>query len=274
MENLIELIKAFILGVIQGITEWLPISSTGHMKIFNAFWPMTSSVEFTNLFIVFIQIGSVLAVLLLFFKILNPLGKSKEGSKNTLLLWVKIVVASLPAAVIGLLFDDLVDQAMSEYMLIVIASTLIIYGFLFIYVERKKIPVKVSHLKDISFPQALAIGAFQTLAIIPGTSRSGATIVGSLWLGLSRTVAAEFSFMLSIPVLLGWGSIKFIKAGFIWSPLEWATLAVGFITAFIVSLFVMKLLMSFVRKHNFTPFALYRIALGLVILALVSFQIL
>ncbi|NTW96013.1 MAG: undecaprenyl-diphosphate phosphatase [Erysipelotrichaceae bacterium] len=274
MENFIELIKAFILGVIQGITEWLPISSTGHMKIFNAFWPMTSTEEFTNLFIVFIQIGSVLAVLLLFFKILNPLGKSKEGSKNTLLLWVKIVVASLPAAVIGLLFDDLVDQAMSGYMLIVIASTLIIYGFLFIYVERKKIPVKVSHLKDISFPQALAIGAFQTLAIIPGTSRSGATIVGSLWLGLSRTVAAEFSFMLSIPVLLGWGSIKFIKAGFIWSPLEWATLAVGFITAFIVSLFVMKLLMNFVRKHNFTPFALYRIALGLVILALVSFQIL
>lgn len=274
MENFIELIKAFILGVIQGITEWLPISSTGHMKIFNAFWPMSFSEEFTNLFIVFIQIGSVLAVLLLFFKILNPLGKSKEGSKNTLLLWVKIVVASLPAAVVGLLLDDLVDQFLSGTMLIVIASTLIIYGFLFIYVERKKIPVKVSHLKDISFPQALAIGAFQTLAIIPGTSRSGATIVGSLWLGLSRTVAAEFSFMLSIPVLLGWGSIKFIKAGFMWSPLEWATLAVGFITAFIVSLFVMKFLMNFVRKHNFTPFALYRIALGLVILALVSFQIL
>jgi len=274
MENLIELLKALILGVIQGITEWLPISSTGHMKLFNAFWPMSFSEEFTNLFIVFIQIGSVLAVLLLFFRILNPLGKSKEGTKNTLLLWVKIAVASLPAAVIGLLLDDWIDATLSSVLLIVIAATLIIYGFLFILVERRKAPAEVTQLKDISFTQALAIGAFQTLAIIPGTSRSGATIVGSLWLGLSRAVAAEFSFMLSIPVLLGWGTIKFIKAGFGWSPLEWTSLLIGFVTAFIVSLAVMQALMAFVRKHNFTPFAYYRIALGLVILALLSFQIL
>jgi len=274
MENLIELIKAFILGIIQGITEWLPISSTGHMDLFNAFWPMSFSQEFTNLFVVFIQIGSVLAVLLLFSKILNPLGKSPEGSKNTLLLWVKIAVASLPAAVIGLLFDDAITALISGSMLIVIAATLIIYGIIFIIVEKQQIPVKVTHLKDITFKQALTIGAFQTLAIIPGTSRSGATIVGSLWLGLSRTVAAEFSFMLSIPILLGWGSIKFIKAGFGWSPLEWAALAIGFVVAFIVSLFVMKTLMNFVRRHNFTPFAIYRILLGCVILGLISFQIL
>jgi len=273
MQNLIELLKALILGVIQGITEWLPISSTGHMKLFNEIWPLSFSESFTNMFVIFIQIGSVLAVLLLFSKILNPVGKSKEGMKNTILLWVKIAVASIPAAIIGLLFDDAIDQILSGGILIVIAFTLILYGFVFIYVEQKKIPVKVAHLRDITFPQALAIGAFQTLAIIPGTSRSGATIVGSLWLGLSRTVAAEFSFMLSIPVLLGWGTIKFIKAGFAWSPLEWAVLAIGFISAFIVSLFVMKILMNFVRKHSFTPFAIYRIALGLLILALISFSV-
>ncbi|KAF0225517.1 MAG: undecaprenyl-diphosphatase [Erysipelotrichaceae bacterium] len=274
MENLIELLKALILGIIQGITEWLPISSTGHMKIFNALWPMTSSEEFTNLFIVFIQIGSVMAVLLLFYKILNPLRKTPEGTRNTVNLWIKIVIASIPAAIIGLLFDDAIDALLSEYMLIVIAGTLIIYGFVFIFIENQNIPVKVSQLKDITYPQALAIGAFQTLAIIPGTSRSGATIIGSLWLGLSRTVAAEFSFMLSIPVLLGWGTIKFIKAGFSWTLLEWAVLFVGFTFAFIVSLLVMKMLMNYVRKHKFTPFALYRIVLGVLILALLSFQIL
>ncbi len=274
MENFIELIKALILGIIQGITEWLPISSTGHMDLFNAFWPMSFSAKFTNLFVVFIQIGSVLAVLLLFSKILNPLGKSAEKTKHTLLLWVKIAVASLPAAIIGLLFDDAITALISGSMLLVIAATLIIYGFVFIAVERQKIPVKVTQLKDITFTQALTIGAFQTLAIIPGTSRSGATIVGSLWLGLSRSVAAEFSFMLSIPILLGWGSIKFIKAGFAWSPLEWAALAIGFIVAFIVSLFVMKILMNFVRKHSFTPFAIYRILLGCLILGLISFQML
>lgn len=274
MENFIELLKALILGIIQGITEWLPISSTGHMKLFNAFWPMTFSEKFTNLFIVFIQIGSVLAVLMLFYKILNPLKRTAEGTKKTFSLWIKIIVASLPAAVIGLLFDDAITAVLKDYLLIVIAATLIIYGLLFIYVEQKKIPVKVTQLKDITYPQALAIGAFQTLAIIPGTSRSGATIVGSLWLGLSRTVAAEFSFMLAIPVLLGWGTIKFIKAGFGWSPLEWTALGLGFIAAFIVSMLVMKTLMAYVRKHNFTPFALYRIALGVVILILVSSSIL
>lgn len=272
MENLIELLKALILGIIQGITEWLPVSSTGHMLLFNAFWPMNFSAEFTDLFVNFIQVGSVLAVILVFFKRLYPFGSTKQHQDDTLKLWVKILIASIPAGVLGLLFQDLIEARLRTP--VVIAAALIIYGFLFILVENENRPPYVKRLSDVSYRQALMIGAFQVLSLIPGTSRSGSTIVGALFIGLSRVVAAEFSFMMSIPVMLGAGGISILKAGFDWTLLEYSVLILGFVSAFLVSLVVMKALMGFVRKHKFTPFAFYRIALGLLILVLLSFQIL
>ena len=272
MENLIELFKALILGLIQGVTEWLPISSTGHMLLFNAFWPMNFSQPFVDLFVNFIQVGSVLAVILVFFRRLWPFGSSKEHLHNIFILWVKILIASVPAGILGILLKKYVEENLRTP--VIIAAALIIFGILLILVENQNKTPSVKKLSEISYQQALLIGAFQVLALVPGTSRSGSTIVGALFLGLSRTVAAEFSFMMSIPVMLGAGALSIVKAGFSWSPLEWSALALGFITAFIVSLFVMKALMNFVRKHKFTPFGYYRIALGLVILALLSFQLL
>jgi len=272
MENLLELLKALILGIIQGVTEWLPVSSTGHMLLFNTFWPMSFSADFTDLFVNFIQVGSVLAVILIFIKRLYPFGSSKEHRDNTFILWFKIIIASVPAGILGILFKDLIEAKFRTP--IIIASALIIYGFLFILIERQDKVPSVRKLTEISYKQALLIGCFQVLSLIPGTSRSGATIVGALFIGLSRTVAAEFSFMMSIPVMLGAGAISIVKADVALGLMEISVLAVGFISAFVVSLFVMKALMNFVRKHKFTPFAYYRIVLGLVILALLSFQIL
>jgi undecaprenyl-diphosphatase len=272
MENLIELLKALILGIIQGVTEWLPVSSTGHMILFDAFWPLSFSQDFVDLFVNFIQVGSVLAVILIFFKRLYPFGSSKEHRNNTFLLWVKIIIASVPAGILGILFKDDIESKLRTP--VIIAAALIIYGFLFILIERQdKIP-SVKKLTDITYVQALLIGFFQVLSLIPGTSRSGSTIVGALFIGLGRTVAAEFSFMMSIPVMLGAGAISILKADVSLGLMEISVLAVGFISAFVVSLFVMKALMNFVKKHKFTPFAYYRIVLGLVILALLSFQIL
>lgn len=272
MNVLIELLKALLLGIIQGITEWLPVSSTGHLILTEAFWPFELSETFTELFIVFIQVGSVLAVLLLFYKTLNPLSGSTAHRHNSLVLWLKIAVASVPAGILGVLFDDVVDAVL--YKPWIIALALIAYGIAFIWIEQMAIPVKTERLQDISFTQALGIGSFQVLSLVPGTSRSGSTILGALVLGLSRPIAAEFSFMMAIPVLLGAGAIKLIKSGMAFSGLEWAALAVGFITAFVVSLAAMRALMAYVKKHRFTPFAYYRIGLGLVILVLVSFSIL
>lgn len=271
MENLIELLKALILGIIQGITEWLPVSSTGHMLLFNAVWPMNFSAAFVDLFVNFIQVGSVLAVILVFFKMLWPFGSGKEHFQKTMILWVKIVVASVPAGILGILFKDVIEEKLRAT--VIIAAALIIYGFLFILIEARRSSPKVNKLSEISFTQALIIGGFQVLSLIPGTSRSGSTIIGALMIGLARPIAAEFSFMMSIPVMLGAGAISILKADVSLDLIQMAVLAVGFVTAFIVSLFVMKALMNFVRKHNFTPFAFYRIALGLVILALLSFQL-
>ena len=272
MNAFIELLKALLLGLIQGITEWLPVSSTGHLILMETFWPFELSEAFSDLFIVFIQVGSVLAVLLLFYKTLNPLSGSVAHRHNSLILWLKIVVASVPAGILGILFDDMVDAVL--YKPWIIAVALVVYGIAFIVVERMALPVKTSRLNDISFTQAFGIGSFQVLSLVPGTSRSGSTILGALILGLSRPVAAEFSFMMAIPVLLGAGAIKLVKSGMAFSGLEWMVLAVGFITAFVVSLAVMRALMAYVKKHRFTPFAYYRIGLGLVILVLVSFQVL
>lgn len=264
---MLEIIKAILLGIIQGITEWLPVSSTGHMILFNHWFPLSFSKEFVDLFLVFIQLGSIIAVIVLFFNKLFPWSSSsKSHQHNTILLWVKIIIAAFPGAVIGLLFDDIIDTVL--YKPIVIAITLIVYGVLFIYIEKTKKDHPKNTLSLITYKDALLIGAFQVLALIPGTSRSGATILGAIVLGASRTVAAEFSFFLAIPMMFGASFIKLIKAGFTWSSLEWTVLATGTIVAFVVSLLVIRFLMDYVKKHDFTYFAYYRIALALVVLTL------
>jgi len=264
---MLEIIKAILLGIIQGITEWLPVSSTGHMILFNHWFPLSFSKEFVDLFLVFIQLGSIIAVIVLFFNKLFPWSSSsKSHQHNTILLWVKIIIAAFPGAVIGLLFDDIIDTVL--YKPIVIAITLIVYGILFIYIEKTKKDHPKNTLSLITYKDALLIGAFQVLALIPGTSRSGATILGAIVLGASRTVAAEFSFFLAIPMMFGASFIKLIKAGFTWSSLEWTVLATGTIVAFVVSLLVIRFLMDYVKKHDFTYFAYYRIALALVVLTL------
>jgi len=264
---MLEIIKAILLGIIQGITEWLPVSSTGHMILFNHWFPLSFSKEFVDLFLVFIQLGSIIAVIVLFFKKLFPWSSSsKTHQHNTILLWVKIIIAAFPGAIIGLLFDDMIDTVL--YKPIVIAITLIVYGVLFIYIEKTKKEHPKNTLNLITYKDALLIGAFQVLALIPGTSRSGATILGAIVLGASRTVAAEFSFFLAIPMMFGASFIKLIKAGFTWSSLEWTVLATGTIVAFVVSLLVIRFLMDYVKKHDFTYFAYYRIALAIVVLTL------
>jgi len=264
---MLEIIKAILLGIIQGITEWLPISSTGHMILFEYWFPFNFSKEFVDLFFVFIQLGSIFAVIVLFFNKLFPWSSpSKSHQHNTILLWVKIVIAAIPGAIIGLLFDDIIDTVL--YTPLVIAIALIVYGVLFIYIEKTKKDHPKNTLNLLTYKDAMLIGLFQVLALVPGTSRSGATILGAIILGASRTVAAEFSFFLAIPMMFGASFLKLFKAGFTWSPLEWSVLAIGTIVAFGVSLLVIRMLMDYVKKHDFTYFAYYRIALALVVLTL------
>lgn len=264
---MLEIIKAILLGIIQGITEWLPVSSTGHMILFEYWFPFNFSKEFVDLFFVFIQLGSIIAVIVLFFNKLFPWSSpSKSHQHNTFLLWIKIVIAAVPGAIIGLLFDDVIDTVL--YTPLVIAITLFVYGVLFIYIEKTKKDHPKNTLNLLTYRDAILIGLFQVLALVPGTSRSGATILGAIILGASRTVAAEFSFFLAIPMMFGASFLKLFKAGFVWSPLEWGVLATGTLVAFIVSLLVIKLLMDYVKKHDFTYFAYYRIALAIVVLTL------
>lgn len=261
-----EIIKAVILGIVQGITEWLPVSSTGHLILVEEFIRFNLSDIFRSTFMVVIQLGSILAVLVLYFGKLNPFdsGKSKAQQKDTLNLWVKILVASVPAAIVGLLFDDAIDTLF--YNPTTVSITLIVYGVIFILLEnRKKLP-KVSDFSDLSYWLALAIGGFQMLALIPGTSRSGATIVGAVLLGCSRTVAAEFSFFLALPVMLGASALKLMKAGFGFSGLEWTVLGVGSLVAFLVSMFAIKFLITYIQRHDFKVFGYYRIVLGILVL--------
>ena len=271
MFTTVETIKVILLGIIQGITEWLPISSTGHMILFEHWFPLDFSSNFTNLFFIFIQIGSVLAVIILFIKVLNPYHPSMtpQHRQRSFTLWIKIAVASLPAAIIGFMFNDIVDLYLFNPP--VIAFTLVLYGVLFILVEKQNIEPTITKITDIGFKEAFLIGIFQTFAIIPGTSRSGSTIIGALWLGCSRTVAAEFSFFMSIPVLFGYGMVKFLKAGFMWTTVEWSMLALGFVVSFLVSIIAIKLLMTFVKKHSFTVFAYYRFALAALVIVLLVF---
>lgn len=266
--EILEILKSILLGIIQGITEWLPVSSTGHMILADEFMKLNVSEQFRNLFMVVIQFGSILAVIVLFFHKLNPFSpkKNAQEKKDTITLWLKVLVAIIPAGVIGVLFKDQIQSVF--YNSPVIAAALIIYGVAFILIENRKQKPSIHSFNDMSYKTALLIGVFQVLALIPGTSRSGATIIGAVLLGTSRSVAAEFSFFLAIPTMLGASLLEFKDAGFAFSANEWVILLVGMATAFIVSLFAIKFLMEFVKKHSFKPFGYYRIVLGALVLLL------
>lgn len=266
--DLLELLKAAILGIIEGITEWLPISSTGHMILAEEFIKMNVSPAFMEMFRVVIQLGAILAVVVLYFHKLNPLSpkKTRLQKSETWSLWAKVIVACLPAAVIGILFDDKIDELFYNY--ITVAVTLILYGILFIVVEnrnRNKKP-RIQSLPDLTYQTALMIGLFQVLSLIPGTSRSGATILGAILIGTSRTVAAEFTFFLAIPVMFGASLLKMVKFGFVYTGMEIAVLITGMVVAFIVSIFAIKFLMGYIKKHDFKAFGYYRIGLGALVL--------
>jgi undecaprenyl-diphosphatase uppP len=262
---LIELIKVIILGVVEGITEWLPISSTGHMILVENFIKLSQSEAFRSVFLIIVQLGAILAVLTIYFHKLMPYDfRSKRLKPMTLNLWGKVLVASIPAAIIGLAFDDVIDK----YLLnpVTVAVMLIVYGIGFIVVERTKKPATINQLGQLSYKQALQIGAFQVLALIPGTSRSGATILGGLLMKIKRSVIAEFSFFMAIPVMFGASLLKLIKVGLKFTASEWFLLVLGTITAYLVSFFAIKFLVSYIKKHDFQVFGWYRIALGAIVL--------
>lgn len=261
----VEILKAVLLGIVQGITEWLPISSTGHMILVDELIKMNFSKGFVEMFLVVIQFGSILSVVVLYFHKLNPFSpnKTKAERTDTYSLWLKVLTASIPAGVIGLLFDEKIDELF--YNPQTVAATLIIYGILFIILENRKRKPKVAEFSQLSYKHALLIGVFQTLALIPGTSRSGATILGAMLLGTSRYIAAEFSFFLAIPVMFGASVLKLIKYWLGFSGAEWAALLAGLGSAFIVSVFAIKFLLGYIKKHDFKAFGYYRIVLGVVV---------
>ncbi len=264
----IEILKAIFLGIVEGITEWLPISSTGHMILVDEFIKLDVSKEFLDMFMVVIQLGAILAVLVLYFHKLNPFSRKKTlvERKQTWSLWLKVIIACLPAAVIGLIFDDKINELFFNAW--TIAITLIVYGVLFMIVEifnRKRKP-KIRELSQLPYTMAFLIGVFQLLALIPGTSRSGVTIITALLLGASRFVAAEFTFFLAIPVMLGASALKLVKFGFSYTGLEIAILIAGVLTAFLVSVLAIKFLMKYIKKHDFKIFGVYRILLGIAVI--------
>lgn len=263
---MIEILKAVLLGIVQGITEWLPVSSTGHMILVDEFVKLNFSPTFISTFLVVIQFGSILAVLLIFFKKLNPFdsSKSKVEKKETLSLWAKVIVAVIPSGIIGILFEEDIDRLFFNSTTVALA--LIIYGVIMIVIENRNKKPAVSDFSQVSFKLALGIGLFQCLALIPGTSRSGSTIIGAALLGASRYVAAEFSFFLAIPTMLGASLLKLLKAGFVFSGFEWLVLGVGSVVAFVVSVIVIKFFMDYIKKHDFKAFGYYRIVLGIIVL--------
>lgn len=318
MDMIFEMIKSLIIGIVEGITEWLPISSTGHMILVDEFIKLQVSDEFLALFLVVIQIGAILAVIILYFKKLNPFSPSKtpEQRKSTWRLWGMVVIGCIPAAIVGFALDDWVNEHF--YNKVCVAAMLIIYGIVFIVLERRnrrrlrqaenavlaeyKQGLRGKHARhaiidaegmgdvadeaeahifcitevdDIDWKTALKIGLFQVLAIIPGTSRSGATIIGGMLVGCSRTAAAEFTFFLAIPVMLGWGLVKvvkFVAAGLAMTTTEVAVLAVGVISAFVMSVIAIRFLMGYIKKNDFTAFGWYRIVVGVLVLAYFAFE--
>ena len=268
---IIEFLKAIILGIVEGITEWLPVSSTGHMILVDELMSLNVSPEFMELFLVVIQLGAICAVPVLFFHKLNPFSAKKSVTErhNTWLLWAKVIVGVLPAAVIGVVLDDFLDEHL--YNFVTVAITLIVYGIAFIIVERlnRDKPARIERVEDLSFTDALLIGGFQVLSLIPGTSRSGSTILGGRLIGVSRSASAEFSFFMAIPVMLGASLlkvVKFVLEGYTATGTEIGLLLVGLIVSFVVSLAAIRFLTDFVKRHTFTPFGIYRIALGALVL--------
>ena len=266
-----EILKAILLGIVEGITEWLPVSSTGHMILLDELVRLDVSDEFKEMFLVVIQLGAILAVPLMFWDKLYPFSKkkSKEENGKILKLWLRVIVGVIPAGVLGVLLDDFFDEHF--YNFYVVAIALVVYGVGFILVERfrRGKEYRINDVYDITYKDALIIGSYQVLSLIPGTSRSGSTILGGMLSGVSRTAASEFSFFMAIPVMLGASLLKVLKffiAGVTVSGLELALLLVGIVVSFAVSVVAIKFLMDFVKKHEFTPFGIYRIVLGVVIL--------
>ncbi len=271
METVVEILKAVLFGIVEGITEWLPISSTGHMILLNEFVHMNVSTEFWDMFLVVIQLGAILAVVVLYWNKIFPFDLSPGAKtvirKDIFLLWGKILVACVPAAVVGILFDEVLEKYL--YRPVTVAVMLILFGVGFLVIEyfNRGKKARVRSLKKLSFGDALLIGLFQLIAaIFPGTSRSGATILGGLMIGVSRTTAAEFTFFLAIPVMLGASLLKILRFGFSFTGQETAILFVGMLVAFLVSLGVIRFLMGYIKKHDFKVFGWYRIVLGLLVL--------
>ena len=277
MDSFFEILKSILQGIVQGITEWLPISSTGHIILLNEFLPFAISPDpernkaFFEVFKVLVQLGSIMAVLVLFFHKLNPFSRKKSPleRRGTFSLWGKVLIASIPAGIVGILLNDIIDEKLS--LPAVIAGALIIYGILFIWMESRHNEPRIHNFKELDYKTVLLIGVFQMLALIPGTSRSGSTILGAVLLGTSRYVAAEFSFFMAIPVMVGASGVKllgFLKDGMSFTGLEWAVLLTGMVVAFLVSLVVIRFLMNFIKKHDFKSFGYYRIALGILVIVL------
>lgn len=261
-----EMLKVILLGIVEGITEWLPISSTGHMLLVDEFIHLNVNESFKQLFLVVIQLGAILAVCLVFFQKLWPFQKSKKERNHILSLWGKVIVGCIPAGIMGILFDDFLDAHFYNWQ--TISFTLILYGILFIIIERrqKNRTPNISSFTDLSYKTALLIGCFQVLSLIPGTSRSGATIIGALILGTSRFIATEYSFYLSIPVMFGASFLKLVKYGFHFTGMEVTILIVGMAVAFFVSIIAIKFLLNYIKRNDFTAFGIYRIILGALVI--------
>lgn len=272
--DILLLIKTILLGIVEGITEWLPISSTGHLILANEFIDLNMSDAFMEMFDVVIQLGAIMAVVVLYFHKLNPFSpkKKKKEKTDTVILWTKVILAVLPAAVIGVLLDDWLNDHF--YNPPVVAATLIIYGILFIVVEnynKKRRGRAMDDLNRLTYSMALIIGVFQVLSLIPGTSRSGATILGGILIGCSRTVAAEFSFFLGIPVMFGASLLKIVKFGLHFTSIEATVLIVGMVVSFLVSILAIKFLLGYIKKNDFKAFGVYRIILGILVICYFAF---
>lgn len=264
--NIIEILKVILLGIVEGITEWLPISSTGHMLLVDEFIHLKMSEEFLEMFFVVIQLGAILAVCVIFFKKLWPFQKSKKKRNAIMSLWTKVIVGCIPAGVLGILFDDFLDAHFHNWQ--TISFTLILYGIFFLLIEKrqKEKSADITDFRELTYKTAFLIGCFQVLSLIPGTSRSGATILGALLLGTSRFIATEFSFYLSIPVMFGASFIKVLKFGLEFTAYEVFVLILGMAVAFIVSIIAIKFLLNYIKKNDFTAFGIYRIILGALVI--------
>ena len=272
--DIILLLKTVLLGIVEGITEWLPISSTGHLILADEFIKLNMTGAFKEMFDVVIQLGAIMAVVVLYFHKLNPFSPKKNHREkmDTIVLWTKVILAVFPAAIIGILFDDWLNAHF--YNPPVVAAMLIIYGILFIIIENRNKRIRRRPMNDLtrlSYGMALGIGVFQVLALIPGTSRSGATILGGILLGCSRTVAAEFSFFLGIPVMFGASLLKIVKFGLVFTTTQLIVLIVGMVVSFLVSIVAIKFLLGYIKKNDFKAFGVYRIILGLLVIVYFAF---